>query len=128
RQSQSSLDLPLLDGPTYCLPQIVELRRQPPDVLRVKQFKRGTFRLRQKPVTVPPEDGIRFSSAPQVFSCILAHRLQQPVASASFHVVNVDQRRVHESGQQVKHVLRSDPAARTDCLGSLQTPATDECR
>jgi hypothetical protein len=59
---------------------------------------------------------------------VLAHRLQQPVAGTALDVVNLYQRRVYQSGQQVKYLLRSDTAAQTNCLGSLQNPATDEYR
>ena len=123
----------LVHTPAQRRPQVVPL-----------QLERGVSCLATRPadvrVVLPPfgeglepdsvlvSNGVQLSRSFESLVGVLADGLQQPVAGPPVPLVDLNQGRVHQSGEQAEHFLRRNSAARADLLRGLQAPAADEHR
>jgi len=80
-----------VDRPAQRHPQVVELRRQPGDVVGVKQLERRAFCLRQEPVAVTHTHRHGLARYFKFLGGVLAHRLVQPVKNLTSLLVRDDQ-------------------------------------
>jgi hypothetical protein len=64
-------------------------------------------------------NSVQLSRSSEPLVGVLADRLQQPVASPPVLLVDLDQGRVHKSGEHAKYIPRRHSAARADLLRGL---------
>lgn len=83
---------------------------------------------RIEPRGVPTSKNVHLAGSFEPPQGVLAHRLQQTVASPPVLLVDLDPGRVHQTGEQAEHFPWSNSAVGTDDLSGLQTPAADEHR